>query len=140
MATATFFDPYLAELQRQLQHQLTTGTADLRLDQQRLTEDFNLMQPFMERRFGQQLKTEANSVAGRGFHGNRSGIMKTALGNLAEDQAFARGQHERQFARGSEDIERAIASLTARTTLGGAEGVRKGAGNATNRAIQALPF
>lgn len=138
--SATFFDPYLAELQRQLQHEQATGTADLQLRRQRLDEDMNLMRPFMESRFGQQLKRTAGDVAGRGFHGAGSGIMRSQLGNVAEEQAFARGQFERQGTREAEDIERAIAALTARTTMAGAEGVRQGAGNATGRAIQALPF
>lgn len=137
---ATFFDPYLAELQRQLQHQLTTGKADLQLQGQRLQEDANLMRPFMERRFGQQMSRLANNVAGRGFHGSRGGIMRSQLGDLSEDQAFARGQFERQTSRGLEDIERSIMSLTSGATREGAEGVRRGAGNATNRAINALPF
>lgn len=137
---ATFFDPYLAELQRQTQHQLTTGTADQQLKGQRLTEDFNLMKPFMERRFGQQLRSTANATAGRGFHGAENGVMGQQVGNLAEDQAFARGQFERGYARDQEDVERAIADLTARATMQGAEGVRGGAGNASNRAVAALPF
>ena len=140
MADATFFDPYLAELQRQLQFQQTTGVADLRLKGQRLEEDANLMRPFMERRFGQQMKRTAGDVAGRGFHGTKSGIMRGALGELGEEQAFGRGMFERNLGRQSEDIERSIQQLTGSTVMQGAEGVRKGAGNATNRAIQALPF
>jgi hypothetical protein len=140
MATATFFDPYLAELQRQLQFQQTTGQADLQLKGQRLQEDANLMRPFMERRFAQQFHRTAADVAGRGFHGQGSGIMRSALGNVAEEQTFASGQFERNVARGAEDIERSIQQLTGQTTLAGAEGVRRGAGNATGRAIAALPF
>lgn len=141
MATdATFFDPMLAELQRQLQHKLTTGTADLNLNRQRLEEDQNLMRPFMERRFSQQMQAKAASTAGRGFHGNESGVMRSQLGDLSEEQTFARGQFERGGARDLEDVDRAIANLTSQTTMQGAEGVRHGAGRATDRTIQALPF
>lgn len=140
MTDASFFDPYLAELQRQLQHEQATGTADLQIRQQRLDEDMNLMRPFLERRFGQQMSRTAEGVAGRGFHGSRSGIMRGQLGELAEDQAFRAGEFERAGARESADIERAIAALTSRTTLQGAEGVRQGAGNATQRAVAALPY
>lgn len=141
MATsATFFDPMLSELQRQLQHQLTTGTADLQLDRTREIEDMNLLRPYMERRFAKQMKAEAGSIAGRGFHGNRSGIMQSGLAELGEDQAWATGQQERSHARTVTDIDRAIAALTAQTTMTGAEGVRKGAGNATSRTINSLPF
>lgn len=137
---ATFFDPMLSELQRQLQHTLTTGTADLNLQRDRTLEDMNLMRPFMERRFRQQMGRQAADVAGRGFHGQQSGIMRSQLGNLGEDQAFAQGQFERSGARDITDIDRAIASLTARTTMGGAEGVRGGAGRAAGRAMDMLPF
>lgn len=137
---APFYDPYLAELQRQLQHQQTTGVADLNLQSQRLQEDTNLMRPFMERRFGQQSRTRAEGVAGRGFHGNKSGIMRSAMGELAEDQAFTAGQFNRNASRGQEDIQRAIMDLIARTTMQGAEGVNTGAGNASSRAEQAMPF
>jgi len=140
MAEATFFDPYLAELQRQLQFQQTTGQADLELKGQRIQEDANLMRPFMERRFGQQFQRTAGNVAGRGFHGQNSGIMRGAMGDVAEDQAFAAGQFEKGVSRESEDVERSIMQLTSSTTMQGAEGVRKGAGNATGRAISALPF
>jgi hypothetical protein len=140
MADATFFDPYLAELQRQLQFQQTTGVADQRLKGQRLQEDANLMRPFMERRFGQQMKRTAGDVAGRGFHGQQSGIMRDALGDVAEEQAYGRGMFERNLGRQTEDIERAIQQLTGSTVMRGAEGVRQGAGNASQRAIAALPF
>lgn len=138
--SATFFDPALSELQRQLQHRLTTGTADLQLDRSRAIEDMNLLRPYMERRFGQQMKQQAAGIAGRGFHGGRSGIMQQGLAELGEDHAWARGQSERSHAREVTDIDRAIASLTAGTTMTGAEGVRKGAGNATSRTINSLPF
>ena len=137
---ATFFDPYLSELQRQLMFQQTTGVADLRLRGQRSEEDANLMRPWMERRFDREARTRANSTAGRGFHGNKSGVMRGQMGELAEDQAFTAGQFERGAAREQEDVERAIANLIARTTMEGAEGVRGGAGNASGNAINALPF
>jgi len=137
---ATFFDPYLAELQRQQQHRQTTGTADMRLQQQRLREDANLMRPFMERRFGQQMDRKAENVAGRGFHGSNSGIMRSQLSDVAHDQSFARGEFERGLSRQDEDLERSIFALTSDTTRQGAEGVRRGAGNAGQRAMQALPF
>lgn len=140
MADATFFDPYLAELQRQLQFDQTTGVADQQLKGQRLQEDANLMRPFMERRFGKQMRTKADATAGRGFHGSQSGIMRGQLGELAEDQAYQRGTFERDLGRGLSDVERAIQQLTGSTVMQGAEGVRQGAGNATGRAIQALPF
>lgn len=141
MATdATFFDPMLSELQRQLQHSLTTGTADLNLNKSRVLEDQALMRPFMERRFKNQMSAQAANVAGRGFAGSDSGIMRSQLGDLGEDHAFARGQFERQGARDLTDIDRAIASLTSQTTRRGAEGVRQGAGNAASRTIQSLPF
>lgn len=141
MATdATFFDPMLAELQRQLQHSLTTGTADLNLSKSRALEDQALLRPYMERRFKNQMGAQAANVAGRGFAGEKSGIMQSELGDLGEEHAFARGQFERQGARDITDIDRAIAALTARTTMGGAEGVRAGGARASNRAIDALPF
>lgn len=140
MAEATFFDPYLSELQRQLQHSMTTGVADQKLKGQRLQEDANLMRPFMERRFGEQMGRKAEGVAGQGFHGNNSGIMSNQLGDLAEDQAFARGQFERQNARGLEDVERNIMTLTSQGVRQGAEGVLDGAANASDRAARSLPF
>jgi hypothetical protein len=141
MATdVTFFDPMLSELQRQLQHQLTTGTADLQLERSRALEDMNLMRPYIERRFGQQMKQQAGNIAGRGFHGDRSGVMRSGLAELGEDHTWARGQMERSHARDITDIDRAIAGLTASTTMTGAEGVRKGAGNAAGRTINSLPF
>lgn len=138
--SATFFDPMLAELQRQLQHSLTTGTADLNLNKSRVLEDAELLRPFMARRFEQQLARKAADVAGRGFAGEESGIMRSGLGDLAEDQAFASGQFEKGVSRDVTDIDRAIAALTARTTMGGAEGVRAGAGRSADRAIRNLPF
>lgn len=135
-----FFDPGLAELQRQLAFQQATGTADLSLERNRVLEDANLMRPYMERRFSRAMNDKAASTAGRGFHGSESGIMREELGQLGEDQAFASGTFERNSARDLEDIERAIATLTQQNTLKGAEGVRKGAGRAGERAINTLPF
>lgn len=140
MANATFFDPYLAELQRQLQHSTTTGIADLNLKGQRLQEDANLMRPFMERRFQKQMHQRAEGVAGQGFHGANSGVMRGQLGDLSEDQAFARGQFERQTTRGLEDIERDIMQLTSQNVRAGAEGVLDGAANAAQRAARSLPY
>lgn len=137
---ATFFDPMLSEMQRQLQFQQTTGTADLQLDRQRTLEDMNLMRPFMERRFGKQMQRGAAGVAGRGFSGQNSGIMRSALGDIGEEQTFAAGQFERGAARDVSDIDRAIAALTSSTTRQGAEGVRQGAGRASDRVYQSLPF
>lgn len=137
---ATFFDPMLAELQRQLQFQQTTGKADLQLDRQRTLEDVNLMRPFMERRFARQMNRGAANIADRGFHGQNSGIMREGLGDIGEEQAFAAGQFERGAARDVTDIDRAIAALTSSTTRRGAEGVRQGAGRASDRVYQALPF
>jgi hypothetical protein len=139
MAEAPFFDPYLAELQRRLQLQLASGTADLNLQSQRLTEDANLLRPFMQKRFGQQMDATAAGVAGRGLAGS-SGIMGKQLGNVGEDQAFQEGMFERRISREQEDIQRAIADLNRSTTITGAEGVRQGAGNAAGRQISLLPF
>lgn len=137
---ATFFDPSLAELQRQLQHQLTTGLADINLNAERLGEDALLMRPFMQRRFAQQMDTRAGEIAERGFHGNTSGIMRRGLSRLGEDQAFQAGSFERDLTRKRDDLARAAQQLTDESTRQGAEGVRKGAGNATKRTIGSLPF
>lgn len=137
---ATFFDPALAELQRQLQSQLTTGLADLQLKDDRLVEDANLMRPWMERRFGRRMDQAAGDVAARGFHGNTSGIMRGQLTELGEEQAFSRGMFERDIARGRDDIARSAQQLTNTSTTSGAEGVRRGAANATQRQLRSLPF
>lgn len=135
VTTAPFFDPGLAQLQRQLLHQQTTGVADLRLKGQRLQEDQNLFRPYMERRFGQQMEKTSASAAQRGFHGESgSGVLRGLLADVGEEQAFARGQYERKATRGMEDVERAIANLTSGTIRQGAEGVRSGAGRASERA------
>lgn len=136
---ATFFDPYLAELQRNQQLKLQRGTADMQLQSQRLTEDMNLMRPYMERKFGQQMDRAAAGAAGRGISGS-SGAMRNTLAPIGEDQAFARGQFEQRGARQQDDLSRNIARLAEDTTMTGAEGVRKGAGNASSRTVQNLPF
>jgi hypothetical protein len=135
----TFFDPYLSQLQRQLAFDTETGVADLQLQQNRLQEDSNLFRPYLERRFGNQANQAAEGVAGRGFHGSRSGIMRKKMGGLAKDQTYTMGQFERGTARGMEDIERAIANLTGRNTIMGAEGVREGAGRAAQGAYPQFP-
>lgn len=137
--SAPFFDPQLAQLQRQLAFDTQTKTADLRLQGQRIQEDQNLFRPFLERRFGEQANRTAGGVAGRGFHGNRSGIMKDAMKRLTEEQAYTKGEFERGSARGLEDVERAIANLTTRGTMQGAEGVRGGAGRASERNYPEYP-
>lgn len=133
LQSAPFFDPNLALLQRQLAFETQTGVADLELQGQRLQEDQNLFRPFLERRFKSQADRTAGNVAGRGFHGNQSGIMRGAMKNLTQEQAYTAGEFERAGARGQEDIERAIANLTTRGTMAGAEGVRQGAGRAGQR-------
>lgn len=133
ISSAPFFDPVLSEAQRRLAFDTQTGIADLRLQGQRLQEDINLFRPFMERRFQKQADRTAGGVAGRGFHGRRSGVMSAALTDLGEEQMYTAGEFERSSARSLEDIERAIANLTARGTLGGAEEVRRGAGRASSR-------
>lgn len=126
-----FFDPGLAELQRQIALQTTQGVADLNLRKDRLIEDQNLFRPYLERRFGQQAQKTAANAAGRGFHGTRQGITSRLLGKLGEEQAFALGEFERRGTRGLEDIERAIARLSESGIREGAEGTRRGAANAS---------
>lgn len=128
-----FFDPAMAQRHRQLAFDTETRTADLRLQGERITEDQNLFRPFLERRFGEQARKRAGGVAGRGFHGQQSGIMKDSMGRLGEDQAYTAGEFERGSARGLEDVERAIANLTAKNTMLGAEETRGGAGRASQR-------
>ena len=128
-----FFDPHMAMRHRELAFDTETRTADLRLQGQRLTEDQNLFRPFLERRFGEQSRKRAGNVAGRGFHGSQSGIMRDSMGRLGEDQAYTMGEFERGSARGLEDVERAIANLTTRNTMMGAEETRGGAGRAAER-------
>ena len=139
ITTAPFFDPYMAMRQRQLAFETQTGTADLRLQGQRIQEDANLFRPFLERRFGKQNQTAANNVAERGFHGNQSGIMKQTLGALSEDQVYTQGEFERGAARGMEDVERAIAKLTAGNIIAGGEETRAGAGRASERIYPTYP-
>lgn len=133
ISTAPFFDPNLAQLQRQLAHDTQTRTADLRLQGQRLEEDANLFRPFLERRFKRQAGQTAGNVAGRGFHGSRSGIMQGSMADLGTEQAYTAGEFERGTTRGLEDVERAIANLTSANLIAGGEGVRQGAGNASKR-------
>ena len=130
-----FFDPTLALVQRQSAFDTQTGTADLRLQGQRIQEDQNLFRPFLERRFKRQARQQADSVAGRGFHGKHSGIMRTKMGELGEDQAYAMGEFERGTARGLEDVERAIGNLTQRNILTVGEETRAGAGRASQRVM-----
>jgi len=129
-----FFDPQLAANQRMRAFDTETRTADLRLQGQRLQEDQNLFRPFLERRFGRQSRRAAGNVAGRGFHGSQSGIMRSTMGEIGEEQAHTLGEFERQHTRSMSDIERAIANLTARNVMMGAEDVRGGAGRAAQRA------
>ncbi len=133
--SAPFFDPLLAQQQRTIAFDTATGVADLQLKGQRIQEDQNLFRPFLERRFGEQANRTAGGVAGRGFHGNQSGIMRDAMGRLTEEQAYTAGEFERGSTRGLEDVERAIANLTARGAIQGAEGVRQGAGRASQRVM-----
>ena len=129
-----FFDPNMMQSLRQRNFDLTTGTADLRLQGQRLVEDRNLFRPFLERRFGRQARRTAGGVANRGFYGPNQGIMTSQMSQLGEEQAHTAGEFERQADRGLTDIERAIANLTTQQTLGGAEDVRQGAGRSAQRA------
>lgn len=134
ISTQPFFDPGLAQQQRMNQFETETQIADKQLERDRLIEDQNLFRPYLERRFGRQMDQRAGSVAGRGFHGSESGVMKESLGELGEEQTYTMGEFERRNTRGLEDIERAIANLTARSTIEGAENVRGGAGRASERA------
>lgn len=133
-----FFDPLMAYQQRRRQYNLSTNKADLELERERLVQDANLMRPYMERRFGQQLKSAAGDMANRGLTG--SGLMGKQLGRVSEDQAFQRGRFERELARGQSDIDREISRTETRAVMGGAEDVRRGAGRASGRAINRLPF
>lgn len=136
-----FFDPSLALLQRQSAFDTQTGVADLRLQGERMQEDQNLFRPFLQRRFKRQARQQADSVAGRGFHGSQSGIMRTKMGELGEDQAYAMGEFERGSARGLTDIERAIGNLTQRNIMTVGEGTRTAAGSASQRVMpQYIPF
>lgn len=137
--TQPFFDPQLAQQQRMSAFDTQTQVADKRLEGQRLQEDTNLFRPFLERRFGRQARQRAGGIADRGFHGQVSTPMKQLMGELGEDQMFTAGEFERGSARGLEDVERAIANLTARGTLIGAENVRGGAGRAAERAYPEFP-
>ena len=139
ISTAPFFDPQLAMMQRQSAYDLQTQTADLELQGQRLVEDQNLFRPFLERRFGRQARRRAGNVAQRGFHGPNQGIMQSSMGELGTEQAHTLGEFERGTARGLEDIQRAIANLSGRHALTGAENVRGGAGRASERQYPQYP-
>lgn len=132
----SFSDPTMAQQLRQLDYDTATGTADLRLQQQRLQEDDNLFRPYLKRRFGQQAEATANSVAGRGFHGSNSGVMKDTMKDLGYEQAYAAGQYERRSARGMADIERAIANLSGQGIMQGGEAVRGGAGRLADELVR----
>lgn len=138
MAQAPFFDPLMAYQQRRRQLNLSDKKADLQLEQERLTQDANLMRPYMERRFGQQLDSAAGNMANRGLTG--SGLMGKKLGQVSEDQAFQRGRFERELARGQADIQRESARTERDAVVGGAEDVRRGSGRASDRAVSRLPF
>jgi len=135
---APFFDPMLSYNQRRRQYNLSTGRADRQLQSERMIQDAKLMRPYMERRFGQQLERTAGSLANRGLTG--SGLMGKKLGQVAQDQARQRGQFERELAQGLSDLGRQDARQTAESVMSGAEDVRRGAGRATKRAVNALPF
>lgn len=132
----SFSDPLMAQQLRQQEYDVATGTADLRLEQQRLEEDTNLFRPYLKRRFGQQAESKAGSVADKGFHGEHSGVMRGEMKSLAEEQTFAAGQYERKNARAMTDIERAIANLSGQGVLGGAESVRGGAGRLAEELVR----
>lgn len=138
MAQAPFFDPLMAYQQRQRQVNLSDRKADLQLEQERLVQDATLMRPYMERRFSQQLERSAGDMANRGLTG--SGLMGKQLGRVSEDQAFQRGRFERELARGMSDIERESARTERDAIMGGAEDTRRGAGRATDRTVNRLPF
>lgn len=141
-----FFDPILAELQRRTALQSSQGVADLELRGDRLTEDYHLLlgTPEAPGRFRRQLQRDtertAGNVAGRGFHGEDSGIMRSKLGRLGRDQADTLGQFHRQYAREQEDIQRAISGLEQEAITTTGEGVRQGAGRSSDRLMQRLPF
>lgn len=141
-----FFDPILAELQRRTALQTAQGVADLELRGDRLTEDYSLLLGSEEApgRFRRQLQRDtertAGGVAGRGFHGRDSGVMRKKLGRLGRDQADTLGQFHRQYAREQEDIQRAISDREQQGILNVGEGVREGAGRSSDRLAQRLPF
>lgn len=132
----SFSDPQMAQELRQNEYQVSTGVADLQLEAQRLVEDDNLFRPYLKRRFANQADKAAGAVAGRGFHGSNSGIMRDTMSDLAEDQAYAAGQYERQSSRRLTDIERAIANLTGQGIMGGAESVRGGGGRLADELVR----
>lgn len=140
LMTKPFFDPWMAEFQRQLELDTSRGIEDLNLQDARLQQDANLMRPFMERQFAQQAKGAASGVAQRGFAGNRSGPMRGAMTRVGENQAFARGQFEREHTRKRDDIQLLIDRLNQDRILQGAESTRKGAGNAAERRYTGLSF
>lgn len=148
MATLTqpFFDPVMAELQRRLAYDVETGVADLTLRGQRSTEDYNLLMGTEEapgrvrRQFAADARARSEGIAGRGFHGNKSGIMRQGMSRLAADQTDAFGQLHRNYSRQQEDIQRQISNLETQGIMGSAEAVRGGAGNASNRLVERLPF
>lgn len=127
-----FFDPYLEELIRRTQFQTEGSIADLELRDQRLQQDLALAEPFMRRRFGQQMTQARGNLAGRGLHG---GVVNQQLGDLGEEQAFASGQFEQDFRRGREDIQRQIARLEQEGGIGIAEEGRRAAGRASQDAL-----
>ena len=137
---APFFDAQLAQQQRQSLFNLTTGTAQLETQRDRMQQDANLMRPFMERRFARQANRMMEGVAGQGFHGQSSGIRNTKQADLATEQTFTSGQFELGLARGEEDIATAIQNLTDWHTITSAENVRGGAGRASASAWNAAPY
>lgn len=94
--------------------------SDLNLRGQRLVSDYNLFQPFIQRRFGNQQKKVAAGLANRGFAGSNQGITAGRLSELTKDQTFESGQIKRRAARELTDIERAIASLSGESVIEGA--------------------
>lgn len=132
----SFSDPTMAQQLRGLNYKTQTGIADKQLEGQRLVEDVNLFRPYLQRRFGKQADQTAAGVAGRGFHGTNSGVMKGEMKSLAEDQTFAAGQFERKASRELSDIERAIANLSGQGVIGGAEAVRGGGGRLADELVR----
>lgn len=141
-----FFDPVMAELQRRTSLQVEQGTADLQLQGQRLTEDYNLMLGTPEapgrfrRQMAQDMRTTADSVAGRGFHGQNSGVMRNKMKRLGTDQTDALAQFQRNYSRSMEDIQREIANLEQTGIITGAEGTLGGAGRSSDRLRDLLPW